>query len=43
MVIGGMICVFCINGIMEGLKKLDWIDDVVVNLFFNSVMVKFYG
>ncbi|KAK4197351.1 E1-E2 ATPase-domain-containing protein [Triangularia verruculosa] len=41
--IGGMTCASCTNGITEGLKKLDWIDDVVVNLLSNSATVKFHG
>ncbi|VBB80251.1 Putative type IB cation-transporting ATPase [Podospora comata] len=41
--IGGMTCASCTKGITEGLKKLDWIDDVAVNLLSNSATVKFHG
>ncbi|KAK4178422.1 E1-E2 ATPase-domain-containing protein [Triangularia setosa] len=41
--IGGMTCASCTNGVADGLKKLDWIDDAVVNLLSNSATVTFRG
>jgi heavy metal translocating P-type ATPase len=37
--VGGMTCASCANMITEGLKKNDWVSDVVVNVLGNSATV----
>ncbi|KAL2132174.1 hypothetical protein VTI74DRAFT_4115 [Chaetomium olivicolor] len=37
--VGGMTCAACANMITEGLKKNDWVFDVVVNVLANSATV----